>query len=130
MAYYDAAMFDHLERLWKDLGQEEISCGLPGFYSSKLAVTCLSYDNFLMAREMARSDKTVISEGTNPQAFKTFEEYVRLQVEEMLQTGTQSYGQTIWSDFPADGTLPADQLVEPSTTSPNLQWSSEVDRKK
>ncbi|KAM0722533.1 hypothetical protein Q7P37_001974 [Cladosporium fusiforme] len=127
MTYYDADMIDQLEGWWRLLGQEDIGCGLPGFYSSELAATCLSRDLFLLARGVFRDNITLLNNEMNTKSLDSLRDYLREEVQDMLCTGTRSYGPSIWHGTPSDETQTADPSISP--TSHALSWSSEEHRK-
>lgn len=133
MAYsVNGDVFAELTRLWSSLGQEDIKCGLPGYYSDKLAVDGLSRDIYLTAREISKKagGETAKLEYDGNRIGQGWE-LLKNEVFDLLYTasGRRAYGPLIWPERTAnDENAAGAPSLDPEKEQIGLSWSSEADR--
>lgn len=117
-----------LEREWQALGQHDIGSGLPGTYSSAIAVTCLSRDIYLAAREQSEGSGSFPNGELDADDASSLRNQIRNQVLfRLLYTGENSYGSWIWPEQ-AVSVMHSKSVLDSPPIAQKLTWSSDGDR--
>lgn len=117
-----------LTREWQALGLHDIGSGLPGTYSSVIAVTCLSRDIYLAAREQSQGSGFLPNGELDADEASSLRNKIRDQVLfPLLCTGTKPYGSWIWPEQ-AVSVMHSESVLHSPPIAQKLTWSSDGDR--
>lgn len=122
-----ALLYSEFTQHWRTLGQDDFGCGLPGYYSSNMSVTCLGRDIYLAARKIC--DKPgVLKPDMDAATLKRMRKALK---DDVLKDMLKGYGPLIWANE-GRAERAKDNLVEElfgsEEDSTKLLWSEEDDR--
>lgn len=117
-------LHDELKQHWTTLGQDDFGCGLPGYCSANMSVTCLGRDIYLAARTICEKSGT-LKPDMDAAALGRMRKALKDGVLEGL---LKNYGPLIWANVGRKEDVLAEELFGSEDDSATLLWRDEDDR--
>lgn len=117
-------LHDELKQHWTTLGQDDFGCGLPGYYSANIPVTCIGRDIYLAARTICEKSAT-LKPDMDAAALERMRKALKNDVLEGL---LKNYGPLIWANEERRKYGLAEEFFGSEDDSTTLLWRDEDDR--